>query len=146
MFLHAYIVSITSIIFGKICFISGLEVNSVSLCEVVCQEEETYEPNVWLVLFCSEFHSSLHIAFLTFLVLMVSIHYHITLYCFMGFLGEACFWQNVFFLLKNCICWLIVVSIITNQLKLIGKLNLIFLDLLTEQVLNRSWQNYNFCL
>ena len=37
---------------------------------------------------------SLHLAFLTF-------HYHITLYCFRALLAEACFWQDIFFLLEQ---------------------------------------------
>ena len=81
---------------GERSLISGLAVNLVSLCEAVCQEDETHELDVWLVLYCSEFHWSFHLAFLTFPVPMVYIYYHITLCCFMALLEKARFWQDFF--------------------------------------------------
>ena len=39
--------SVSSIVFlGEICFITGPAVNLVSLCEAVCQEDETHELDV----------------------------------------------------------------------------------------------------
>ena len=42
-----HMLSVSPIVFlGERCFIAGLAVNSVLLCEAVCQEDETYELDV----------------------------------------------------------------------------------------------------
>ena len=38
--------SVSIVFLGERCFIAGLVVNFVSLCEAVCQEDETYELDV----------------------------------------------------------------------------------------------------
>ena len=118
----------------------------VFICQAVCQEDEIYELDVWLVLYCSEFHWSFHLAFLTFPVPMVSFHYHIS-----PFIVSWHFWQKpvfskIFFSCKNSIWWPIDVSITTNQLMLIGKSFLNFLDLLAEQVFVKLLEKYFFSL
>ena len=82
-----------TVFLGERCSSAGLAVNSVLLCKAVYQEDKTYQLDVWLALYCSEFHWSLHLAFLTFPVPMVSFHYHPLL-----FYGN--FWTSL--LLARC--------------------------------------------
>ena len=76
-YIFMHMSSVSPIIFlGERCFIAGLAVSSVSLYEAVCQDDETYELYVWLVLYCSEFHWCFNLAFLTFQVyIIVSCHF-----------------------------------------------------------------------
>ena len=90
--------SVHIVFLGEWCFITGLAVFFALFCKAVCQEDETDELDVWLVKYCPVFHWCFHLAFFAFPVPMVSFHFHLTLYCFLAFLAEASFWQDIIFL------------------------------------------------
>ena len=73
-----------------------------------------------------------------------SLSYHPLL--FHGTFGRSVFFCKIFLSCQNNICRPIVVSITTNQLMLISKSILNFLDLLTERVLVKLFWGKNNCV